>query len=394
MQNTQEVQEIEQGQDVIVQNIDAKLPIEVYEAIWEYWGKKILPNRIIDNIFSIGECATDTAYKEGVPAADLMREILGGKFDKNGYPTNKKHRAIVESAEKSGSISGTLSETISSIIIDAKIDKIDYPTDKINNNIWKLLEEADNSGQITFAVEKEGSKREANIIYSIDFEALEGVTITKKLTSYDKRVYIAVGALFNSGYDDMTISQIYNAMGNANRPSATDREKINDSLTKMSAAKVYINNESEKQLYNKRVLFVYDASLLPMERIRAVVNGKATAKESAIHLFREPPLISFARGRKQITTINRCLLESPLSKTPDNLTIDDYLIENIAYIKHSKGDVKNKMLYTTIFEKCGFTDKLKRNRAKKKIPQYLEHYKKCGYIKDFKEEADGITIFY
>lgn len=106
MQNTQEVQEIEQGQemqDVIIENIpDVKLPIEIYEVIWEYWGNKILPDRIIDNIFSIGECVVDTAVKNDIPSADIMRGILSGNFNKEGYPTNKIYRAIVERAENIG----------------------------------------------------------------------------------------------------------------------------------------------------------------------------------------------------------------------------------------------------------------------------------------------------
>lgn len=288
-----------------------------------------------------------------------------------------------------------LADRLPVVSSNSHIADLDYPLDKINANIWRLLKDADKTGQLTFAVEKRGSKKTADIIYSLNFEALEeqtGVTITKKLTAFDKRVYIAAGALFNKGYDVVTPAQIYIAMGNTGRPNANDIKKINDSLTKMQAAHIYLNNESEHQLYKKIDRFIYDASLLPMERISAVVNGQTV--DSAIHFFREPPLISFARERKQITTVSRHLLESPLSKTDANLLIDDYLIERIAHIKNSKGKSSNKLLYETIYDKCQITTKMQRSRAKEKISKYLDHYKECKYIKDYKEEADGITIYY
>lgn len=290
-----------------------------------------------------------------------------------------------------------LAQKLPIVTVD-KVNALDYPLDKINNNIWKLLKDADKNGQITqtFAVEKRGSRREANISYSIDFNALEqetGVTITKQLTAFDKRVYIAVGALYDNGFGVLSVAQIYTTMGNTGRPNANDIKKINDSLTKMQAAHIFLSNEHEaetaKYKYDK---FVYDASLLPMERISAVINGQTT--DTAIHLFREPPLITFARERKQITTISRHLLESPLSKTDANLLIDDYLIERISSIKNARGKLGNKILYATIYEECRITSKMQRSRAPEKIRKYLTHYKECKFIKDYKEAADGITIIY
>lgn len=269
--------------------------------------------------------------------------------------------------------------------------KIEYPLDKINSNIWSLLENIDPSGQIPFATEKRGTAKEATILYSINFDQLEPeVSITKKLTHFDKRCYIAVAALFNNGNPIISAAQIYAVMGNKGRPSAKDLQKVNDSLTKMAAARVFINNEQEITVNKKYNRFVYDAALLPFERISAFINNQLC--ESAIHLFREPPLVTFAKDRKQITTIPRALLESPISKTDANLRIDDYLIERIAHIRNGK--VNNKLLYATIFKRCGITEKKQRQRAPEKIRRYLEHYKKCGFIKGYTEAADGITITY
>lgn len=357
---------------------------------------------IVDNNEAIKECLEEwerlrpyleEELEKPQYAGRTLDDLLANEYkDENG---DILEDSLLEQAVEAAK-AAMLAKELPIITINSKgVNNVEYPLDKINANIWTLLKDADKNGQLAFAAEKRGSSKTADIIYSINFEELEqetGVTITKKLTAFDKRCYIAASALFNNGFEVLTVAQLYAAMGNSGRPSAADIKKINDSLTKMRAAHIYLNNESEHKLYPKYSKFVYDASLLPMERISAVVNGQTV--DSAIHLFREPPLVSFARDRKQITTVSRQLLESPLSKTDANLQLDDYLIERISHIKKSKVKTSNKLLYTTIYEKAGINTKMQRSRAKDKIKQYLEHYKKCGFIKDFTEAADGITIKY
>lgn len=272
-----------------------------------------------------------------------------------------------------------------------RTEKIEYPLDKINSNIWSLLTSIEPSGQIAFATEKRGSAKEATILYSINFDQLEPeLSVIKKLTPFDKRCYIAAAALYNNGNPIISAAQIYAVMGNRGRPNTNDVQKINSSLTKMAVARVYINNEQEITVNKKYNRFVYDGPLLPFERVTAYINNQPC--DAAIHLFREPPLVTFAKDRKQITTIPRKLLESPISKTNSNLRIDDYLIERISHIKN--GRVKNRLLFATIYKQCGITEKKQRQRAPEKIRRYLDHYKNCGFIKEYSEESDGVTITY
>ena len=84
--------------------------------------------------------------------------------------------------------------------------------------------------------------------------------------------------------------------------------------------------KQKKYKYNH---FRYDAALLPLERMQAIVNGQTV--DSAFHLFREPPLITFAKERKQVTTIERKVLQTPISKTNQNLLIEDYLLERSTF---------------------------------------------------------------
>lgn len=275
-------------------------------------------------------------------------------------------------------------------------EKLEFPLDKINANIWNRLNEADKNGQLTltFAAEKRGSKKEANIIYSINFDELEkaGLSTVKRLTAFDKRVYIAANAMYNTGTDRATVSQIYATMGNSGRPGAKDIEKVYESLEKMRRLPITLDSTSEHSVYKNMPKFVYNGMLLPWESVDAIVNGQRA--DGVIHFFREPPLMSFAKERRQITTVPRELLQSPISKTDANLQIDDYLIDRIARIKKSGGKSSNKLLYSTIYENCEIKTRMQRSRAKDKITKYLDYYKECGFIKDFKEAADGVIIRY
>lgn len=268
-----------------------------------------------------------------------------------------------------------------------RADTLTYPLDKVNANIWSLLE-ADTRGQLRIGVEKQGSRKEINILYSINFDDLgDNLRISKRLTQYDKRVYIAVAALFNAGNTVITLHQIYMAMGGAGKPSDDQREKISAAVAKMQSAMISVDNSMEAATYNYKK-FVYSGYLLPIERVKKIVNGNLV--EEAIHIFREPPVMTFAKQRRQITTIPVRLLNGPLSKTDANLAVEDYLLERISRAKD--GHSPCKILYKTICDKAGAVTAKQRQRVPEKVEKYLTHYAKEGFIASFKTAADGVTI--
>ena len=268
---------------------------------------------------------------------------------------------------------------------------IEYPLDKVNSNIWSLLQDTPPDGQLQLGLNmaKTGSKTPVPVYLSIDFSHLEeeGLHIAKKLTPFDKRVYVAVSALYNAKVNPITLTQIHYAMGNIERPARSHLMKIQNSIKKMKLTEVWINNIKEAEVYNYEQ-FPWDGTLLPCEKITAVANGKIT--DAAILLYREPPVISFAKERKQITTITVKVLQSPISKTDSNLLMDDYLIERICRAKRNGQSCK--ILYETLYEHAQITTYKQKARAPEKIKTYLDHYKACGMIAAYKMGKDGIQI--
>lgn len=279
---------------------------------------------------------------------------------------------------------------IDSVIIK-RANKIELPIDKPNHFIWGSLE-TNTDGQLTinFNTLPDTPEKDALIFYSIDFNSLgDKVNITKKLTPFDKRVYISTAALFNAGNNIVTLSQIYYAMGYVGRPGKPDLEKLSKSITKMNSADIILDTSKEAKAIDGYREYFYKGKLLPMEEIIAVVNGKIT--ESAIHLFREPPLMTFAKERKQITTVNLKILQSPISKTDANILIDDYLIERIQRGKRAKHS-QLTILLDTLYENTNITTYKQRERAPGKIKKYLKHYKDVEAIKGYKITDKKIVI--
>ena len=284
---------------------------------------------------------------------------------------------------------------------------VEYPLDKVNLNIWQFVEET--SGQLKFAMEAkrgpQNTRKQIDCIYSIDFSALEeeGVKTTRRLTSFDKRVYIAASALFNAGNDVISLRQIFYAMGQkGSNPTVAQLERINESITKMARAWVTVDDSQEHNAYNYNLdegdikngwrRGKYEGSLLPLERVSIKANGKTT--DAALHLFREPPVITFAKMRNQITTVDLKLLQSPASKTDMNLAIEDYLISRLSRAKKS-GKESEKILFKTLFEKTGITEKKQRARTPDKIKTYLDYYKEAGdMLKSYLLEKESVTVYF
>ena len=265
---------------------------------------------------------------------------------------------------------------------------VEYPLDKPNSIIWNLLEK-DTKGQISFNMAKRDSKQQIPAYYAINFDALSDIPITKRLLPFDKLTYIAVGALFNAGNNVVTLSQIYYAMGyTGKKPGDSDRDKILESITKMRKADIFFDNAGEAEKY-KYPHYKYTGYLLPCDICEAIVNGNRT--EAAIRLLAEPPLLTFAKQRNQITTLDVKLLQAPISKTDANLQIQDYLLEQISRKKRGKRH-SCRILFKTLYKHANITTPKQQQRAPAKIEKYLNHYKQQEFITRYTMEKDGITV--
>lgn len=270
------------------------------------------------------------------------------------------------------------------------IRSIGYPTDKVNCHLWGNLRIGKQTILKAESDRDRARGKRADIIAMLNFEELDGIKISRPLTIYDKRVFIAVANLVNEGQYIITPTQIYRAMGNTAKPSQTDKEKIIESLSVLVRARVFIDNTTEAKLYGYDRI-KGDFALLKADIVTAFVDGQLT--EGALEIAEFPKLFQFSIDRGQITTVPIKLLESPISKTKANLTLEDYLIRRISQMNNPNKKVPNKILLSTLYEQCGIKDRMQKSRlVNDKLPKLLDHYVKTGYIKSYTLDDKSITI--
>lgn len=280
------------------------------------------------------------------------------------------------------------------VIITKKIQEIAYPLDKVNSSFWGLIP----GEQATLKAESDRDSRkgkEANIYVLLDFDEMKGtgVTISRPLTSYDKRVFIAAANLKEQGHDTVTTTQIYEAMGNRSRPNAQQRQKILRSIETMSLCRVTLDNSEEAAMYTSYDKVKRTFYLLPTTIDKGYVNGLIV--DDAITIIELPRLFIFAKKRGQFASTSVALLESPISKTEANLQLEDYLLTRISRMKNAKKRKKPYspvILLDTLYKNCDINDKHKRSRATEKIDRLLQHYKKQEFINGYKLTAKSIDI--
>ncbi len=342
------------------------------------------------------EVAVNTSISPSTSIFDIFREFMTAEEAEAelDYITRSAliqlFLEVTEQDQKAQQAPPKEEEKRFSLQVSKRPQEVSFPIDKVTSALFRWPEEMDGKGQKIDMLGKHGKGPLA--ILCVDLSELEesGLKITRQIDEYDERVYMAVSSLYRYQGDVMTVDQIYYAMGYDSVPNATQRKKINDSLTKMSFAHLFIDNQDEADQLQGRQHYRYDAALLPMERCTVDVNGHKS--QTGIHLFREPPATTFAIGRNQYTTANRRILQTGLSATPINLKLESYLRRWAARQRNGSMDNK-KVTFAHIFEVCGIKSKSDKSRVKNdRIPKIMEALTAGGLIgsHDYKLTANGI----
>lgn len=274
-------------------------------------------------------------------------------------------------------------------ISTSKLSDIFYPIDKVNSELWNCFSIGENT-PLKAESDKDSRKgKQASIYVMLDFNELDGVKISRPLTSFDKRVFIAISNKREAGQEILTFSQIYEAMGGISRPDKSIRDRIIESIETMSRAIVSIDTTEENKIYPRLDKIVWESQLLHIEKVKGYSRGQIT--DYAIRIIETPKLYLFAKQRNQITSAPLELFESPISKTEANLSLEDYIFPRIARMRNST-KISRTILIETVCQKCNITTKKQRQRLPGKIERYLKHYVSVGWIKAYKLTDKSIEI--
>lgn len=274
-----------------------------------------------------------------------------------------------------------------------KLDNICFPIDKVNSTLWYGFPIGTVRGLKAESDKDNRKGRQANILLLLDFTALNGVNIniSRELTVYDKWVWNACANLKEQGHDIITAEQIYKAMGNSGRPNAKIKEKILESVEIISRARVSIDTAEEYELYPKYNRFKATFPLLATEICTASSRGQIV--EDAIRIIEPPKLFTFAENRQQVTRLPLNVLDSPISKTEDNLLLSDYLLTRISKMRNNP-NMTRTILLETIYQKCKIETHKQKQRLPEKLSRILTHYKEIEWIENYQLTTREIKIFF
>jgi hypothetical protein len=283
-------------------------------------------------------------------------------------------------------------------VLNKKLIQADYPLEYFSNSLFdeaKKLPE----GQYTFITSNDTG---ASMCVSFsELESIEGLSFSRDLNNYDKRVWVLTSNLINlalkNGLDNAAITPAtllkLMGRGKGSNPKPSDIEKIEKSILKLSKTQVIIHNADETAHTNYSIFPDAMFYLLPVEIGDAIYSGKVIHKAILLPQT-EPRLMQYARMKKQITTFNVGVLQAPLSLTDSNLALTDYLITQISHIRN--GYRNRKMLFTSIFEAAGKAKTKDPGRVKEAIFSALNHYasEQAGhFIWGYEILKDGVKIY-
>ena len=325
--------------------------------------------------------------KEDGQAAEILKEAIRRQAEQWGFEKDRVPDTAPIKEEIRDLVSGRPSFFLK------PIKDLTLAVDKVNSNIWGPKGQLDTNGQIALAIDMAGQRdKEAIVLYSLSFEEMEdieGLKLNKSLNAYDRRCHDAAWSLYLAGNEYFTASDLHRCMGNTGSPNQKQVAKIRDSMRKMRTGIVSIDNSKELAVNKNYPLVRYTGAVMPFEEVETIKNGKPA--EVTYHILAEPPLGAFARGRQNITTIPRAVLESPINKTENTLAIENYLLQRVRQMENHPQHSK-RILFASVFDNCGITEKMPKSRARDLIHRELEHFKKTGFIKNYTEEKDGVTI--
>lgn len=285
-----------------------------------------------------------------------------------------------------------------------KLSKLALTISNVDNEIWEKIKSNDN-GQYFFTTNSLPKLTDDDTIFiAADFSYFP-LELSKTLGAFERRVWSVCLTYWLKGERKITARQIYKAMGyrdNVN-PNARDIKDICDAMDKLALVRLNIDNLKEFELSNGKYKAVKNGKfyLFSNEQIQAKNKANGQIINSAF-LFsdNEPFLYTFAKDRKQITTIKQALYRVPIKNIKSNMKLTDCIIFELE--QRRKGYYKsNKILYSSLFDSLGGVRSNRQADKIKIIKEILNYYKSdaCdNYIKDWKEappnEKPGIYVYF
>lgn len=269
------------------------------------------------------------------------------------------------------------------------------PIDKVSNVAFDG--NMDGKRAITVDVSSRKSKEPIKVLLSVDFDdAAIQVVGRRALTAYDREVHDALLTLSVDGKNEyITPQMIYQAMtGNAEaKLNPKQQEIISDSLNKLMYGRLQIDASKEAKAYGYDS-FKYEGPVINAEKVTATLNGTVV---EVIHVLKQPALYTYASKKDQIGRLDIRLLNSPVNKNEETITLQGYLYRRILSMKGSS--LRNTIVYDTVYKQLDISAKSdgalrkKKHKVRETAKKILSYWKEQGFIAGYSENYHGTECY-
>ena len=268
------------------------------------------------------------------------------------------------------------------------------PIDKVSNKAFEGVLNSINPVGVEVIKKAKNRKPIYNFV-TINFDDLSGVRFPgrKELTSFDREVHDAIVTLYVEGGNKyITVNMIYQMMTGKRGAhcSPIQAEEISKSITKMMVSRAIINVRDEAT-FRGVTECNYDSNILNVKRCQVAINGQTA---EAIKILDAPILYEYAKRRNQIGRFDVCLLDSPINKSKEVITLDGYLRRRILGMK-GKSKLSPNIKYDTVYKHLEINagndsaTRKKRERVRKAMKRILDFYVKKGFIRGYTENIQA-----
>lgn len=130
------------------------------------------------------------------------------------------------------------------------------------------------------------------------------------------------------------------------------------------------------------------------ERVTASINGTVV---ECVHLFRTPPLYEYASRKNQIGRVDIKLLNSPINKSEEVITLQGYLTRRVLAMKN--GRLSPTIIYETIYKQLDVSAasdgalRKKKAKVREQAKKILDYWKAQHFITGYSENSRGKEIY-
>lgn len=273
------------------------------------------------------------------------------------------------------------------------------PVDKVSNLAFDGASVLYNPKLVGVQLNGRKSKKEILSMVSIDFsDKTIQIHGRKELNPYDREVHDALVTLFVDGENEyITPQMIYRAItGNNNaKLMPKQQEAISNSLNKLMYSRLVIKASKEECAAYGFDKFSYEGTVIQGEKVTATINGVEVVE--VYHLLKEPVLYTYASKKKQIGRLDIKLLDSPINKNEENITLQSYLYRRILAIKASS-KLSPTIVYDTVYKQLDIEAasdgalRKKKLKVRNTVKKILDYWKAQGFIKGYSENSHKTEI--